>query len=115
MTVDKDVLQKVEKQFLLEAALSELAALLGHTLCDPLSSELFCLESGLSLAKRDKVVHYLQSLAPTTSEIKLVTLKRSVLKLVPELSNYADPVFNGLLKILIKEFAIELNILGLKS
>lgn len=63
MDINDYVLAKVENYILLEAAVAELAEHLGHSVTDPLSMSLFCLETGLSLEERDKIMSRLSLLA----------------------------------------------------
>ncbi|WOY89207.1 hypothetical protein R7892_00205 [Ligilactobacillus murinus] len=98
MDINDYVLAKVENYILLEAAVAELAEHLGHSVTDPLSMSLFCLETGLSLEERDKIMSRLSLLADR-DYFESDKVRADLEKIVPKISEFSNDTFKGMLKI----------------
>lgn len=98
MDINDYVLAKVENYMLLEEAVVELAEHMGHSATDPLSMSLFCLETGLSLEERDKIMSRLSLLADR-DDFEINKVRADLEKIVPKISEFSNDTFKGMLKI----------------
>lgn len=112
-TVDEYILSRVSSSELLEVSLLELARLKGHTKETPLSSAIFCLDEGLTLAERDKLFEKLRSLAKGPTVLAESTLKKELGAVVPKVLTLPTAVFYGMVEIFVKEAKLELATLAI--
>lgn len=109
MNTNDYILSKVENHMLLEASIIDLATVLGHSVQKPISSHVFCLELGLTIEDHDKIMGRLSFLSDKTS-LNINDVRKELSKIVPEITNFSDDVFNGMLRIFLKQFDISLDL-----
>lgn len=89
---------------LLRDAVSELAEILGHSAVKPISSSLFCLEHGLTIEDRDKIIMKLNLL--TSEKASFGEIKLQLIEEIPELKRFSDDVFKGMVDVFLKIYVL---------
>ncbi|MCS4488774.1 hypothetical protein [Streptococcus sciuri] len=96
-----------ERLWLLESAVRELAELLGDSSKKPISASLFCLEHGLTIDDRGKIIMLLNRLLSENDELEYTLLKKYLIESVPKLECFADEVLLGMISIFKKTYVAE--------
>lgn len=102
-------LSTLENQMLLKDSIIDLAILMGHTSTEPISSHIFCLEFDFTQEEHDKVLLRLNLLSDKKS-LKVAEIRAELIKIVPKIAELSNDIFNGMLKIFLKQFDIILEV-----
>ncbi len=103
MNVENYILSKIENIILLESAVSELAETMGHTTTTPLSTSLLCLELGLNIDERDKLISHL-SLLSEKKNLDFSEIRAELESIVPKITDFSDDVLKGMVEVISKNF-----------
>ncbi|MEY8736928.1 hypothetical protein AB9M75_06755 [Lactobacillus sp. AN1001] len=109
MNLDEYTLLKLENQMLLKDSIIDLATLMGHTTTEPISSHIFCLELDFTKEEHDKILLCLNLLSDKR-KLKVKEIQKELIKTVPKIAELSNNTFNGMLKIFLKQFNINLKV-----
>ena len=98
------------KEQLLYDAISEISDHIGHSIKNPISLSLLCLDLGISFDDKGKIFIAFNEILRDTNfdDLNLQLFKEKIINIIPMAENYTDIVIVGLIKAFSKHLIPEL-------